>query len=428
MLFGFEQNDFSCYVTRRNNLIKKIKQAYPDVQNGVIILFAGFEHGPIAFCQEHNFYYLTGIKEPGIVLALDLAGRSTLYVPDDIKKRALWVTDSVALTPENVRRFGFDEIIELEGSCQGPFFSSKKYGKLRERLYKMVQKEGKIFILNPDNSYEYIEQRIAIEQLSTLIPAMESCTVDFSPIIAQMRRIKNMREIEYLYKAIEITTLAHEAAAQAIKNDTIECAVQASLEYIMTSSCASRAFSSIVASGQNGVILHYSAHDTTMRDGDLVVVDIGVRYNYYCADLTRTYPVSGRFTVRQRELYDVVLETQEYIAGIAKPGYWLKNDEHQEKSLHHLACAFLKGRGYDQYFPHNIGHYLGLDVHDVGSYEVPLQEGDVITIEPGIYIPKEQIGIRIEDNYWIVEEGVICLSEQLPKRPKEIEKLVQQSF
>ena len=196
----------------------------------------------------------------------------------------------------------------------------------------------------------------------------------------------------------------------------------------MTNSCASRAFSSIVASGQNGAILHYTAQDTTMHDGDLVVVDIGARYNYYCADLTRTYPVSGKFTVQQRKLYDVVLETQEYIADIAKPGYWLKNDKRQEKSLHHLACAFLKGHGYDQYFSHNIGHYLGLDVHDVGSYEEPLQEGDVITIEPGIYIPEEQIGIRIEDNYWIVKGGVICLSEQLPKRPKEIEKLVRQSF
>ena len=428
MLFDFEKNYFSCYVTRRKNLIKEIKQKYPNVQDGVIVLFAGFEQGPIAFRQENNFYYLTGIKAPGTVLVLNMAGRSTLYVPDNIKKRALWVTDPVVLIPENVEQFGIDEIIELEGSCQGPFFSSEKYGGLRERLYKIVQKEGKILTLNPDNSYKYIEQRVAIGQLSTLIPAMESCIVDISPIIAQMRRIKDKQEIECLYKAVEITMLAHEAAAQAIKNDTIECAVQASLEYIMTSSCASRAFSSIVASGHNGAVLHYTADDTAMHDDDLVVVDIGARYNYYCADLTRTYPVSGKFTARQRELYDIVLETQEYIADIVKPGYWLKNDKHQEKSLHHLACAFLKERGYDQYFPHNIGHYLGLDVHDVGSYEMPLQEGDVITIEPGIYIPEEQIGIRIEDNYWIIEEGVVCLSEQLPKRPEEIEELVQQSF
>jgi len=428
MPFGFEQNYFSCYVTRRNNLIKKIKQKYPDVQGGVIVLFAGFEQGPIAFCQEHNFYYLTGIKEPGIVLVLDMAGGSTLYVPNDIKKRALWVAGSAALIPKNADKFGIDEIIELEGSCQGPFFSSEKYGVLRERLCKIVKKEGKIFTLNPDNSYECIEQRIAIRQLSTLIPAMESCIGDISPIIAQMRRIKDRREIEFLYEAVEITMLAHEAAAQAIKNDITECSVQASLEYIMTSLCASCAFSSIVASGQHGTVLHYNAHDSIMHNGDLVVVDIGARSNYYCADLSRTYPVSGKFTTRQRELYDIVLKTQEYIADIVKPGYWLKNDKYQEKSLHHLACAFLKGHGYDQYFPHNIGHYLGLDVHDVGSYEMPLQEGDVITIEPGIYIPEEQIGIRIEDNYWVVEEGVICLSEQLPKQAEKIEKLVQQSF
>ena len=428
MLFGFEQNNFSDYIVRRNNLIKNIKQLYPDEQDALILLFGGFEPGPLSFYQEHTFYYLTGITEPGLALVIDMTGRSILYVPTDIKKRALWVAVSSSLTSKDAQRLGFDEIIEVEGSCQGPFFSAKKYEKLREQLASIVQKKGKLFTLNPDNPAEYIDQRVAIGQLSSLISGAQSSIVDISPIIAQMRRKKDMREIEQLYKAIEITIIAHEAAAQTIKNDVIESKVQANLEYIMTSLYASPAFSSIVASGNNGTVLHYTTHNSKMHDGDLVVVDIGARYNYYCADLTRTYPVSGKFTKRQRELYDIVLDTQEYIESITKPGYWLKNEKQQEKSLHHLACAFLKERGYDQYFLHNIGHYLGLDVHDVGSYETPLQEGDVITIEPGIYIPEEELGIRIEDNYWILKEGVVCLSSQLPSTAKEVEELVQQSL
>jgi Xaa-Pro aminopeptidase len=123
-----------------------------------------------------------------------------------------------------------------------------------------------------------------------------------------------------------------------------------------------------------------------------------------------------------------VLETQEYIASLAKPGIWLSNKDKPEQSLNHLAKKYLTERGYGAYFPHGIGHFLGLDVHDVGDYSVPLREGDVITIEPGIYIPEENIGIRIEDDYWIVKDGVVCLSEFIPKRAEDIEAIVQQVY
>ncbi len=151
-------------------------------------------------------------------------------------------------------------------------------------------------------------------------------------------------------------------------------------------------------------------------------------YEGYCADLTRTYPVSGKFSKRQKELYEIVLETQQYIADKAMPGMYLNNSDYPDMSLNHLAKAYLKKAGYEQYFIHGIGHYLGLDVHDVGSTKEPLQEHDVFTIEPGIYIPQEGIGIRIEDDYWMARKGSICLSENLPKDPSDIEALVQQSL
>ena len=193
----------------------------------------------------------------------------------------------------------------------------------------------------------------------------------------------------------------------------------------MTASHARTSFPSIVAGGKNSTVLHYHENSGTLRNGDLVVVDIGAEYNNYCADLTRTYPVSGTFSKRQKEIYEVVLATQEYIASRAKPGMWLKNKDNVEQSLHHLAVKFLAQSGYDKYFPHGIGHFLGLDVHDVGDYTVPLQEGDVITIEPGIYIAEESIGIRIEDNYWITKDGAVCLSENLPKEVEDIEGFMQ---
>ena len=197
---------------------------------------------------------------------------------------------------------------------------------------------------------------------------------------------------------------------------------------MMIASHARPAFPSIVASGKNGTVLHYNQNNGTLKDGDLVVIDIGAEFNNYCADLTRTYPVSGAFSKRQKELYNIVLQAQTHIAELAKPGMWLKNNDKPDQSLHHLAVKFITDRGYGKYFPHGIGHFVGLEVHDVGDYSVPLHEGDVITIEPGIYIPEESIGIRIEDNYWITKDGSICLSEHLPKEADDIEAVVQQAL
>lgn len=424
--------DYTVYDVRRKDLINTIKKENGQIKNGVVVLFAGFERDCQAFTQEHTFYYFTGISEPGVVLVFDLNRGSTLYVPNCFQERVKWMDSPIELIQKNASILKLDEITYLGESGSGytlhPFFSPTEYMHLIKRLQNITKQKGSIFTLIPDNAHEYVEQRFVVERLRTLVPDIGEVIIDISPIVSHMRRKKDTGEIEQLYKAIEITGLAHEAAAHAMRNGITEREVQASLEYIMIGSGSHTAFPSIVASGKNATTLHYITNNGTLLNGDLVVIDIGATYNYYCADLTRTYPVSGTFNERQRELYNLVLETQEYIASIAKPGYWLKYADQPEKSLHHLAVVFLKERGYDQYFTHGIGHFLGLDVHDVGDYSVSLQEGDVITIEPGIYIPEEGIGIRIEDNYWVVKDGVECLSENLPKSAEEIELMVQQSF
>ena len=426
------KHDFSLYKKRRQELLERVNKKYADLsQESVIALFASFENEQTAFVQESSFFYYTGLQEPGLVLTIERDGTTFLWHPNYKSHRSAWLHSVVELTDENVQRLGCDQIKllgqEVDGYQAGPFFSADQYSDLCAYLDEKCNKKASIFTFNPESSSKYVQQRFILERIASFISLKDSL-IDISSLAAEMRRHKSKEEIEQLYYAVEITQLAQEAAARSIKPGVNESEVQASLEYIFTSSGARNAFPSIVASGKNSTVLHYLANNAIIEKNELVVVDIGAQYNHYCADLTRTYPASGQFSPRQKELYMVVLETQEYIAGIARPGYWLSNEKDQTQSLHHLAKKYLADRGYDQYFTHSIGHFLGLDVHDVGDYSKPLEVGDVITIEPGIYIEQEQIGIRIEDNYWVVPDGVVCLSESLPKSVQEVESMVAQSF
>jgi Xaa-Pro aminopeptidase len=422
----------SVHPLRRKELIESIKLAFPHIKEGIVVLFAAFEQGSERFRQDKTFFYYTDVTEPGTALVIDFAGKSTLYLPNCFEKRAQWMTLPPALVNRDAKALGVDFVELLGDECEGyelnPYFSEHEYAHMIARMKNVIAHGGTLFAAAPNNGHEYLHARFTFDHLQKFIPEVQKAIVDVSSLIASSRRRKDVSEIEHVYRAIEITELAHESAVQAIKHGTLECEVQASLEYMMIASHARTAFPSIVASGKNGTVLHYNQNTGTLKDGDLLVVDIGAEFKNYCADLTRTYPVSGTFTKRQRELYNIVLETQTHIASLAKPGMWLKNKDKVEQSLHHLAVKFLAKRGYDKYFPHGIGHFLGLDVHDVGDYSVPLQEGDVITIEPGIYISAENIGIRIEDNYWITKDGAVCLSEHLPKEADDIEAVVQQAL
>jgi len=425
------QRDFSVYRERRERLVELVREERAAAR-GPIVLFANFEEGGRRFCQESSFYYLTGIEEPGAVLLIEPAGSTTLFVPNYGDVRSRWTNNTIEPSGESADRYLMDEVVWLGQQCAGyqihPFSEEDSYENLLERLANAVGDGEAIFTLCPDNPREYVTQRCLLTRLDSFASGISEACIDISPLVAQMRRQKDKSEIALLYRAAEVTMLAHQAAAQAICNGMSECEVQAHAEFIMTGSCMRRAFASVVASGRNATVLHYDENSATMRDGQLVVVDIGAEFEHYCGDITRTYPVSGSFSDRQKELYEIVLKTQEHVASIAAPGMYLNNPDEPDKSLNHRARAFMAESGYDEYFIHGIGHYLGLDVHDVGDVRAPLQAGDVITIEPGIYIPDEEIGIRIEDDYWIVQDGVVCLTEQLPKEPELIEEMVQQSI
>ncbi len=425
----YKKIDFFLFAERRQKLITLIQQQYKHIKKAKVLLFANFERDGWPFRQDASFYYFTGVEEPAAVVSIDVEeGSSTLFVPNFGKEREKWVADAIAPDKQKAQELQLSSIEYLGNQCTGyqcnPFFTHREYENLLQLLEKWAAEGYTIFTLNPTNGADYMEQRFVLQRIAQQNPWFNEILIDISLVVAQMRRKKSKREIEYLYKAIEITVDAYESALSVFQPGKKECEVQAAIEYTFIASGSSAAFTSIVATGKNGTILHYIKNEAIISSGDLVVIDIGARYNHYCADLTRTYPVSGTFSARQREIYSLVLETQTYIASLAKPGMWLSNKNYPDKSLNHLAKKYLEDRHYGHYFLHGIGHFLGLEVHDVGDYAQPLEEGDVITIEPGIYIPEESIGVRIEDDYWIVPDGAICLSEQLPKEPNDIEKSI----
>lgn len=255
-------------------------------------------------------------------------------------------------------------------------------------------------------------------------------------ILVDLREVKTEEELTFLQKAIDITAAAHREAFRSIEPGLHEYEVEAVIEYVFHREGAEyTGFPSIVGSGENSVILHYESNRRRMEDGDVVVMDIGAEYRGYSADVTRTVPVNGRFSQPQEQIYRSVLEAQEAAIAAAVPGAGLQE-------LNAAATAVLADQleqlglisdpgEVRRFFPHGVSHYLGLDVHDVGNYG-PLRPGDVITVEPGIYIPPTEgvdeqwwnIGVRIEDDILITEDGPVVLSEAAPKTIEEIEALM----
>lgn len=431
MFLGFSTEiDRAVYPMRRKDLIERIREQFSVPNQSALLLIADYEQDYSLFRQESSFFYLTGIREPAVAMLILFDGGTTLFLPYFGHDRATWVEDLLTSIKNESESYGIDFIKQLGDQVSGYKMElwepKQSYAILIEQVQKIVVAGGNIFTLAPDTASGYPQQRLVLDRMNKWVDRLHESMIDVSVHVAKMRRHKDMAEIETIYKAVEITALAHQAAAQVIGHEMLECEVQGQAEFMITGSGAQSAFPSVVASGPQATILHYMANCRTMEKGELVLVDCGAMFNHYCGDISRTFPVSGTFTQRQLELYNIVLETQEYIADIVMPGFWLSNPQQPEKSINHLARAFLKKKGYEQYLVHGVSHFLGLDVHDVGDIADPLEEGDIITIEPGIYIPNEKIGIRIEDDYWVTKAGLICLSESLPKKPDEIEMMMQE--
>ena len=250
--------------------------------------------------------------------------------------------------------------------------------------------------------------------------------------INKLRQTKSDPEIAMIQKAIDATRAAHLALVRTLKPGVYEYELDADIMGSFLRHGAERAsFPSIVGSGIYSTVLHYNNNRKKIESGDLVVVDIGAEYSYYAADITRTYPASGKFTPRQREIYDLVLAAQLRCEEVAKNGKVtlpaLTQAAREVFKASPLRAKDANGeeRTMDIFFIHSTSHWLGMDVHDVGNQGQVLSPGDVFTIEPGIYIPAEQLGVRIEDDYAITPAGLKKLSAAIPSKASEIEALLK---
>ncbi len=259
-----------------------------------------------------------------------------------------------------------------------------------------------------------------------------------APIMLPLRAVKTAEEVEVVKQAIDITDKTFRRLLGFIKPGVWEYEIEAEIVHSFLSNRATReGYSSIIASGDNARILHYINNNQQCKDGDLILMDFGAEYGGYNADLSRTVPVNGKFTARQKELYNACLRIHRYCASILKPGITLV--DYTEKVGTQATKEFIKlglltkadvknedpeNKAFRKYLYHGISHHLGVDVHDLGPFRTPLQPGMLLTIEPGIYIEEEQTGIRIENNFWLTKTGNIDLMKNIPIEADDIERLM----
>jgi len=365
----------------------------------------------LKFRQESNFMYLTGLEAiNGVLVVLPegspLSEDVVLFLPRQSRVSRLFEGALPEPNARTRRESGIEDIRER--------------GELREFLSEALKAHPRVLV-----------NRLARTALGDLIreanPEAQIASVE--RLMARLRVIKSPAEIALMRKAVEASIAGHRALAQRLAPGVHEYELEGAAQDAFRRHGSEReGYPMIIASGPNACILHYNANKRRVQAGDLVLVDIGAEYSYYTADITRTYPASGKFTPRQRELYQAVLDALKYAEKEAKPGITLAQ-------LHQKVVAFFRNhplrardengelKTLDHFFVHALSHMLGMDVHDLDP-NLPLAPGMVFTIEPGLYIPAEGIGIRIEDDYLVTETGVENLSRALPREPDAIERLV----
>lgn len=397
--------------------------------DGVVLLFAyseqegQFTRSP--FRQENNFYYLSGWNEPGSVMCLlgnGKAGpyREFLFVPGRDPSHEAWT--GARLGPDDPRaagKTGFGEVRDLK--------------ELPEVVSAALENRRRVYTLMPREQpgYEQTPEPDRASRLDQLAPGYPKVNIRES--LDSMRQIKSGDEIRLLRQAAAATVAAHRAAWARIAPGIYEYQISATmLGAMMELGCLRPAYTPILGSGENSTVLHYSQATNRLQPGELIVMDVGGEYGHYAADVTRTVPVDGRFTPRQREIYEIVRGAQQAALDAVRPGMTLGG--HGDNSLTEIVRAHFNSHGRDhdgqplgRYFNHGLGHHVGLEVHDPGDAGEPLQPGMVVTIEPGLYLPQEGFGVRIEDMVLITEDGAEVLSKDLPKDPDTIERLMQAS-
>ncbi|HEY1660676.1 MAG TPA: Xaa-Pro peptidase family protein [Candidatus Sulfotelmatobacter sp.] len=422
-LFAIDRQPNADYHARREALVKKT--------NGLVVLFAPMENeGPndlYGFRQDDNFYYLSGLTEPGIALLIAPAADATpdqparpyteiLFLPTRNLTQEKWTGPK--LGPENPdapKVTGFDRV---EDMTKLPEEVMKVASGLHPAIYTDV---------GPIETSASMEPLQFLKDVNTFLAFQ-----DVRPMIESLRTVKDAGEVALIRKAVDASVAAHFAAFKAVKPGVNEREVSALMQYEWGKrGCERPAYAPIVGSGFYSTVLHYSDDSHVMSSGDVVVIDAAGEYSMYASDITRTMPVNGHFTARQREIYDIVLGAQQAAEAAFKSGKsTMKRDD--PYSLFKVAYDYINTHGKDlhgeplgKYFIHGLGHPVGLNVHDATDRNAPLGPGQVFTIEPGIYIPEEKLGVRIEDDYYVDADGkLIKLSAALPSKAEDVEKMM----
>jgi Xaa-Pro aminopeptidase len=387
------------YKTRRADVRKSL--------DGVMVLFGAEESEEDlhdAFFQESNFLYLTGWREPGAVMLLTPTEEVLFLPPRDPQAENFSGRKTLPEDRDVTAKTGFEKVLP--------------HAAIESTFLRMLATSRRIYTLPSDGRSQ---------KLRAMGPLHEDANA--ARELARFRVVKSEPEVSLITKAVDTTVAAHLAAIKKVRPGLFEYEISAAAtNAYFERGCERNAYAPIVGSGPNSVILHYMTNHRRVESGDLVLLDIGAECADYASDVTRTVPAGGKFTARQKEIYEIVLGAQKAAIAAAKPGARLRGEG---RSLHQVAYDYINSHGKDvkgeplgKYFTHGIGHFVGLDVHDPGDLTWPLQAGMVITVEPGIYIPDENIGVRIEDTLVVTENGAKNLSAGLPREVSEIEKLV----
>ncbi|MEK7408121.1 MAG: aminopeptidase P family protein [Acidobacteriota bacterium] len=390
-----------------------LSQALP---GGVVVLFGRDDPaegaGHAGFAQEPNFYYLTGWGEPGAVLLLAPERKGapraeTLFLPARDARTETYSGRRLSAEDEDARVVTGFELVLPRTSFESELRRALEHSP---KLYTLADQRG-------------------AETLKSLAPLRE--IADAREALGRLRLKKSPREIELIRKSVDVTVEAHRAAWKRAAPGLHEFQIAATMVgTFLERGCEHAAYPPIVASGPNAIVLHYERNARRLDAGELLLMDVGASCAGYAADITRTIPVSGRFSQRQREIYEVVLGALKATVAAVRPGVML-GGRGQIIGLYKVARDYIDSHGRDrqgnslgQYLPHAVAHRVGLDVHDVyrETLSLPLEAGDVIAIEPGVYIKEEGIGIRIEEMVLVTEKGALVLSAALPREPGEIEK------
>ena len=381
------------------------------------------------FAQEENFYYLTGHNEEqgGLILLPpadskarrdDFPGpREILFLPAKDPRKEKW--NGVRMSPSNPgiqARTGFADV--------------REFGQMRATIERLAKVYPNLYTILPFEKElgGYPHEKETADWLKLAAP--QAMLKDIRGNITDLRLVKSPTEIMLLRQAIELSLDAQLAAMKMMRPGLWEYQVAAKMvEVHAMGGSEAEAYAPIVGAGPNSTALHYDNLGRKIQDGDIVVLDVGAQYSGYAADITRTLPANGKFTPRQREIYEIVLGAQNAALAALNPGADMCAKG--KPSLFKIAYDYINSHGKDQhgkplgqYFIHGLGHNIGLDVHDPGDSCKPLRPGQVVTVEPGIYIPEENLGVRIEDDVLITESGYELLSSRLPRGVDEIERIM----